>query len=198
MPPALRPLSLPSFGAGTGHFLPRPHIKAQRPHVPRPGTGDWHCDDLRLTLWTGNGTGVGEGITASKERRRPLQRRPRTRPRQSKWEGVGGGEWKLEREGKRAMRKRQGSGASVDAGRWSPKNGEKLAIRVGANYESQENLRTTLVSRGPPRKTPGGRGSARHHRKRKPSTAFRASMLGKYSRVLTGLRGREWAGTGAS
>lgn len=78
------------------------------------GQGTQRGDDLRLTGWTGARTGVGEGSCYFQGTATTATAQAADRIAAGE---VGRGEWKLERVGKRATRKRQGSGAAMNAGR---------------------------------------------------------------------------------
>lgn len=151
--------------------------------MPRPGTGDaarQRPQTHRLDGDWDRGGGEGRGVSASKEPRRRLQRRPRIQPRQAKWGGGSGnwGGW-----GKRATRKRLKSCAAVNAGRWSPRKLETGATEKGRTTNPRTTRPRPWCREAPEGNAPG-RGVGSRHRKRKRSTVFWAREPGKYSRVI--------------
>lgn len=132
----------------------------------------------------GPGLGWGREVATSKERRRPLQRRPRTRPRQAKW-GGGSGNWGGWGRGQHASAKGQ-------VPRWMPGRGvpgrERNRLSEGKRTTNPRMTRARPGCHEAPEEDACGRGATRSHRKRKPGMAFGAWEPGQYSCVLTGRR----------
>lgn len=133
----------------------------------------------------GPGPGWGREVATSKERRRPLQRRPRTRPRQAKW-GGGSGNWGGWGRGQHASAKGQ-------VPRWMPGRGvpgrERNRLSEGKRTTNPRMTRARPGCHEAPEEDACGRGATRSHRKRKPGMAFGAWEPGQYRCVLTGRRG---------